>query len=528
MASMLYRRRVRSFVFVSLVSSLTLLPTIASAAIILDADFDQGSLVESQSFATGNIVQLVGRDNFNPGAWKWIYFSATGVSAQQITFRIDDDFATGGADLANHQMVYSYDQTNWAFFDNNVRTASQNRYSFWNSAAFSQDRVYVAYGLPYPYGRTVDHVTQLGANPWVSPTLSANPSLVLGQSPGGVDDLGRSILPHDLFGFRITDLAASTPKKKIALVGGVHANETLGNLTLESLVNFLVGDSLEAGVLRKVADFYVYPMVNPDGRFAGYNRSTVQAESLDPNRYWSPPNYGGLDDVEAVGEAMLADTSADVDYLIDFHSDVAGQTGHYGNVLPQWQSNPLWLNLLQLDPSIDTNNALLEDDTTAKFGRDQLGASFSITFETQFLPNENADRFQALGENWGLAFFRTFTMFGDLNLDGALTGQDWLLFVASAETDLSSFSLSEAYLHGDLNADLANDPIDFGLFKSAYENVHGPGSFAAMVASVPEPASAALAWIFFLLGRALPCVLCGDGTIEFSFKSKKYKSQSQS
>ena len=60
------------------------------------------------------------------------------------------------------------------------------------------------------------------------------------------------------------------------LVGGVHANETLGNFTLEGLVDFLVSDDLEAAQLRRYAEFYVYPMANPDGRYAGYNRSTVQ------------------------------------------------------------------------------------------------------------------------------------------------------------------------------------------------------------------------------------------------------------
>ena len=190
---------------------------------------------------------------------------------------------------------------------------------------------------------------------------------------------------------------------------------------------------------------------------------------------------------------MIADTAADADYLIDFHSDVAGKTGHYGNVLPEWQSNPLWTNLLQLEPEIDTNNALLEDDTTAKFGRDVLGADFSITFETQFLPGENVDRFLDLGRNWGLAFFRTLNVFADLDLDGVLDGQDWLLHAAGAETDLTGLSPIDAYLRGDLDGDGVNSIVDFGLFKDAYEQVHGGGSFAAMLADVPEPAAGWLA-----------------------------------
>jgi hypothetical protein len=470
--------------------------------ITLDADFDHGSLNMAGSSVAGNVVTLAGRDNFNPGLWKWLYFAASGVAGQQATFRIDDNFATGGGDLVGHKMVYSYDGSTWAFFDNNVRTASQDRFAFWNNEAFAHDKVYVAYGLPYPLGRVENLVAAAADSPWASPTASANSQFVVGQSPGGVDDLGRTIAARNLFGFKISDPAPTFGKTRIALVGGAHANETLGSYTLEGLTQFLLGDSLEAAVVRRRAEFYVYPMVNPDGRLAGYNRSTVARESLDPNRFWNPPSYGGIGELSIVGDAMLADLAGHADILIDFHSDVAGKTGHYGNVLPEWQSHPLWTNLLTLEAGIDTNNALLEDFTAAKFGRDELGASFSITFETQFLPGENVDRFLALGRNWGQALFRTLTVRGDLDSDGDLDEQDWLRFASLAETDLTGLSPGEAYLSGDLDGDGINGPLDFGLFKQAYEDVHGGGSFAAMLARVPEPASAVTALSAALLMMA--------------------------
>jgi hypothetical protein len=277
------------------------------------------------------------------------------------------------------------------------------------------------------------------------------------------------------------------------LVGGVHANESLGNYTLEGMIDFLIGESREAGLLRKQAEFYVYPMANPDGRHAGYNRSTVEQPSLDPNRFWSPPGYGGLDEIKVVGDAMLDDTTASADYLIDFHSDTAGKEGHYGYVLPQWQGDPLWLNFRQLEPAVRTENAVLSDATTAKFGRDELGADFSITFETQFLAGEHVDRFLDLGRNWGIAFFRTLNTFADLDLNGVLDVSDWALFVGSSETDLSTLAPYDAYLHGDLDGDGRNSVSDFGLFKTAFEQTHGAGSFAAMIASVPEPTTLSLA-----------------------------------
>jgi hypothetical protein len=466
----------------------------AWGVIVLDADFDSGSLDEGNSSVSGNFVSLSGRDNYNTGDWKWLYFSAEGVAGQQVTFQIGDNFNTGGASLIGHKMVYSYDQENWFFFDNNVRNAVQDTYTFSKAGPFSQDRVYVAYGLPYPQSRVIAHTNGLISSPWVSPTLSGDPNLVIGQSPGGVDDIGRTIAPQDMYGYKITDPNGdASVKKKVVLFGGVHANETLGNFTLEGLVDFLVSDEAEAAILRKYAEFYVYPMANPDGRLAGYNRSTVQHENLDPNRYWVPPNYNGLDDIEVVGDSVRIDTALDIDYLIDFHSTVNGKTGHYGFVLPAYQSDPLWQAILQLEPSVNTNNASLVDNTGAKFGRDHLNAEFSITFETQFLPDENIDRFLSLGRNFGLAFQQVFYEFADLNFDGVLSPADWEKFIAGAETDLSHLSPIDAYEAGDLNGDGFNDIVDFGLFKNHYVAVHGIAAFESLfLLTVPEPGSLAL------------------------------------
>ncbi len=479
-----------------------LLGTSAHAVITLDGDFDHGSLDEANSSVAGNLVLLAGRDNFNPGQWKWLYFSADGVNGLQPTFRIGDNFNTGGSSLNDHEMVYSYDQENWFFFDNNVRSSGAGTFTFSNNTVFTQDRVWVAYGLPYPAARTVSHTAELVSSPWVSPTASGNSSLVIGQSPGGIDDLGRTIAPQDMYGYKISDPTGAAVKKKIALIGGVHSNETLGNYTLEGLVDFLVSDDFEAALLRKYADFYVYPLANPDGRRAGYNRSTVQRVNEDPNRHWVPPNYDGLDDIEVVGDALIADTGADVDYLLDFHSTVNDTfANHHGLLLPAYQSDPMWLNFKSLEPNVITGGASLIDDTGAKFGRDHLNAEFSATFETRFLPGENIDRFLSMGRNFGLAFKQTFVVSLDLNFDGQLNSLDWNLFLAGSETDLSTLSPIDAYSAGDLNGDGFNDLFDFGIFKTEYIQVHGLSGFEALFKQVPEPNS--IFFTSFVLGSLL-------------------------
>jgi hypothetical protein len=496
---------------------------VSQAVITLNANFDSGSLClvvssacddglgGSASSVSGNMVTLVGRDNFNNNEWKWLYFRANGVLNQQVNFQIGDDFDTGGASLNNHRMVYSYDQVNWNFFDNNARNSSQAKFAFSNSSAFTQDTVYVAYGQPYPYQRVVDQTSALVSNPWVSPTASGNTSLVVTQSQAATDDIGRAILSKNIYGYKITDPNYSGPKQKIVLVSGVHANETLGNFTLEGLVTFLTGNELQAARLRRYAEFYVYPMANPDGRFAGYNRSTVQVPTVDPNRAWNPPNYIDPDnpsatilDISRLGEAIKVDTGQNINYMIDFHSTVNPSIPyHHGLVLPQWQNDPFWLALRGLEPAIITGTGVLSDYTGAKFGKDVLSADFSTTFETVFPVNEPTSRYLSLGRNFGLAWDSVFNLTGDLNFDGALTAQDWLQFIAGSETNMSAYSAIQKYEHGDLDGDGHNSLSDFAIFKARFELANGAGSFDDMLASVPEPSLfrlAATAFVF-VLGR---------------------------
>jgi hypothetical protein len=482
----------------------------ADAVITLDATFDSGSVCLSPapasacddsgvySTVSGNNVTLTGRDNFNGGTWKWLYFRANDVNGQQVMFQIGEDFATGANSLNDHRMMYSYDQVNWEFFDNNGR--SGGAFHFSNNAAFNQNSVYVAYGQPYSYQRVVDHTNSIAASPWVSSTVSGNSSLIVGQSPGGTDDIGRTITPKNLYGYKITDEDFAGPKQKIVLVSGVHSNETLGNHTLEGLVDFLLSDELAAAQLRRYAEFYVYPMANPDGRFAGYNRSTVQRRDVDPNRAWNPPTYIDpddpsltLSDIQTIGEAIRDDTNEDVDYLIDFHSTVNPAVPyHHGLILPAWQSDPFWVALQGLEPQVLTENAALVDFTGAKFGRDVLNAEFSATFETVFPVNETVDRYLDLGHNFGLAWHDVFYVPADLNFDGIVDSDDWTVFIAGSESDMDLLSPIERYDLGDLDGDGDNSFDDFEAFKELFDAANGEGAFAAMLAGVPEPSSMAL------------------------------------
>ncbi|MBA3483717.1 MAG: hypothetical protein H0T51_18060 [Pirellulales bacterium] len=92
---------------------------------------------------------------------------------------------------------------------------------------------------------------------------------------------------------------------------------------------------------------------------------------------------------------------------------------------------------------------------------------------------------------------------GDLNADGAFNAADWTILRTNQHTSLSGKSLAEAYRLGDLTGDEMNNHPDFVAFKNLYDAANGVGSFAAMVASVPEPSTFVLLAAAGLFARPL-------------------------
>jgi hypothetical protein len=94
-------------------------------------------------------------------------------------------------------------------------------------------------------------------------------------------------------------------------------------------------------------------------------------------------------------------------------------------------------------------------------------------------------------------------IYGDFdNSGGPLTAADWAILRSNKEKVVSGLSYQGAYFLGDLTADLKINHDDFVVFKSLYEAAHGTGSFAQMLASVPEPSTLSLLLICSLaVGR---------------------------
>lgn len=527
---------VRASLLLALISlSFTFWPRSAIAAITLDANFDSGSL-KSYSVA-GNTVNLVGRDsyagsghNLGEGHWRWLYFKATGVQGLNPTFSISKNFAGDSVDdpaieaddeLYDHEMVYSYDGQNWQYFQNSQLGAS--RYTFSTQTAFTQNEVYVAYALPYTYARTVAHTQTVLASPWATPTASGNANGVIGQAPAGTDETGRNISALDLFAYRITNPAtdSAVPKRRVMLVTGQHAAETLGMYTYEGLVSWLISDDPRAAALRDQAEFFGYPTLNASGRFAGLTRAMLQHPNNDSNGFWHPGPSGSnyntpvRTEQKINAQAMLADEAStpgsSLDLFVDFHSSVpdyeiaapnglgseSPYNGREGDFRDDWgyirsgfADNEWWQAFRDLQPNILQVNSGSGPTSRTSTGFAQndvygLNADMAVTFENQFAISRPVSYYLDLGANAGLAMYKAWVQVanpveGDFDEDGDVDGGDLGAWQLGFGTPTGA-----PHYQGDANADGTVDGSDFLVWQRQL----GMAPAASMQTLVPEPAS---------------------------------------
>ncbi len=196
------------------------------------------------------------------------------------------------------------------------------------------------------------HTEAVARSPWVTPTRSCRHDMILGQTigwpanPGFPDD--PAIPPQNVYAYQISDTAAEF-RVKMVIASGNHPGEFSGNWILEGMVNFLAGDDDRAAALRNKAAFFVYPDVNPDGRYQAVHRIDLDAApspdssegfgkrfdsfpetkpgrgnpglyaagESDHNRVWN--TSGRFRHIDMIKQAMKADTGGKVDYVWDFH-----------------------------------------------------------------------------------------------------------------------------------------------------------------------------------------------------------------
>lgn len=264
----------------------------------------------------------------------------------------------------------------------------------------------------YPVRMKEKHFAEVMENPFVAPVPSADEDFVIGRSRGWDDP---AIPPYNLYGYVITCPEYDGPKTKVVLTDGNHY-EVQGSWSFHGMIDFLLGDDPRADELRRNAEFYVYPLVNPDGRKMSDTHSvrTLFGTSMrvaspevaasgwqNHNRVW---NTAGLfATIDALAPAMRFDTAGYAEYLFDFHSN--GTTTYS----PGFLFDSAYLRAFsEVEPEIGPSRFEIQGTTQMWSMRDDaLGAPHAFTLE--HCGRFDRARYMEIGRSYAIALHKVLT-----------------------------------------------------------------------------------------------------------------------
>ena len=77
-------------------------------------------------------------------------------------------------------------------------------------------------------------------------------------------------------------------KIRVVITCRVHPSETVCSWVLRGFFKFICGHSIESEALLDACEFWVFPMLNPDGVAKGLHRGSMASRDL--NREWAKPS----------------------------------------------------------------------------------------------------------------------------------------------------------------------------------------------------------------------------------------------
>ncbi|XP_019749519.1 cytosolic carboxypeptidase 2 isoform X2 [Hippocampus comes] len=140
---------------------------------------------------------------------------------------------------------------------------------------YESDTCYLAHCYPYTYSRLQRYLRH----------ISSNPAVV---SYCKVRVLCHSLAGNAVYVLTVTSRAGENEeegkaKKAVVVTARVHPGETNASWLMEGFLDFLLGNSDDAQLLRDTFVFKVVPMLNPDGVVVGNYRCSLAGRDLNRN-----------------------------------------------------------------------------------------------------------------------------------------------------------------------------------------------------------------------------------------------------
>lgn len=205
-----------------------------------------------------------------------------------------------------------------SYYKNNIPRSTKNQARYYYTLTFtyhfkhSEDRVFFAHCYPYTYTDLSNYLSMLSSSHYskhvridtLCQTLTGNncPVITITNNVSTyvpwedeLKKMQKSSAGRRFFRQKEARLKDNVNKKNghdhkkcVVLTARVHPGESNGSYMMKGAIEFLIGDSKEAKILRKKFLFKVIPMLNPDGVIYGNYRCSLLG--VDLNRRWKHPN----------------------------------------------------------------------------------------------------------------------------------------------------------------------------------------------------------------------------------------------
>ncbi|XP_032441480.1 cytosolic carboxypeptidase 2 isoform X3 [Xiphophorus hellerii] len=261
-----------------------------------ESRFESGNLQKAVQVGAFDYELTLRTDMYTEKHTQWFYFRLRNMKAKMIyrftitnLMKASSLYSLGMRPLLYSERAAKENGVGWHRAGSNIRyyqncseDTNENNddgdrlYSLTWTLRFpyDSDTCYLAHCYPYTYSRLQYYLKQITSNPAVASYCE-------------VRTLCQSLAGNAVYVITITSRGTSQEevrnKKAVVVTARVHPGETNGSWMMEGFLDFLLGDSDDAQVLRDNFVFKVVPMLNPDGVVVGNYRCSLAGRDLNRN-----------------------------------------------------------------------------------------------------------------------------------------------------------------------------------------------------------------------------------------------------
>ncbi|KAM5205147.1 cytosolic carboxypeptidase 3 [Hipposideros larvatus] len=259
------------------------------STLMFEARFESGNLQKVVKVADYEYQLTLRPDLFTNKHSQWYYFQVTNTQAG-IVYRFTIINFTKPASLYNRGMrplFYSEKEAKahhigWQRIGDQIKyyrnsPGQDRRHHFSLTWTFqfphNNDTCYFAHCYPYTYTDLQEYLSSINNDPVRSKFCKIR------------------VLCHTIARNMVYVLTITTPlknadsrkQKAVILTARVHPGETNSSWIMKGFLDFILGDSSDAQLLRDTFIFKVVPMLNPDGVIVGNYRCSLAGQDLNRN-----------------------------------------------------------------------------------------------------------------------------------------------------------------------------------------------------------------------------------------------------